>query len=76
MSTRSPYIPGDVDQSTSVDIADIVRMVDFMFSGGDPLTNPNAADVNSDCTLDIADLVYFVDFSFNSGPDLLPGCIN
>ena len=71
-----PYVPGDVDENDIIDIADIVGIVDFMFSGGEPPANPNAADVNNDCLLDISDLVAFVAFSYSGGSPLLPGCIN
>ena len=60
---------GDVNNDGSVDIADLVYLVDYMFAGGpDPIPQWQQGDV--DCTggIDIGDLVYLVDFMFNSGP--------
>jgi hypothetical protein len=61
---------GDVDCSGGgINIADLVYLVDFMFTGGPP---PDPYQVgNIDGTgvfIDIADLVYLVDYMFNGGP--------
>lgn len=65
---------GDMDGSNTVDIGDLVYMVDFMFNNGSPIDPLFIGDVNQDCMFDIADLVYFVNYMFSDGPDLLPGC--
>ena len=69
-------IPGDVDLSfTEVDIADLVYLVDFMFTNGDPPPALNTADVDASCNIDISDLVYMVDFMFTGGPIPVIGCV-
>ena len=63
------WLTGDVDHSHSVDIADLVFIVEFMFNGGPAPFTPLDSDVNGDCAIDVADLVYLVEYMFGSGPD-------
>jgi predicted outer membrane repeat protein len=67
-------IRGDInhDGNPTVDISDLVYLVDFMFTSGDALPCIDESDVNADGATDIADLVYVVDFMFNSGPAPVP----
>jgi hypothetical protein len=81
MSTISPNTPdfwtwtlGDLDHSHSVDIADLVFLVDFMFTGGPAPYPPFIADIDGTCAVDIADLVYLVDYMFAGGPPPKVGC--
>ena len=67
------YVPGDLDGDFGVDIADLVYMVDFMFTGGPPARYPEwRANVTGDFSLDISDLVHLVDYEFTGGP---PPCM-
>jgi hypothetical protein len=64
---------GDVDHQggpSPIDIADLVYLVDFMFSGGDepPCFDEGDIDGNAAPTIDISDLVYLVDYMFAGGP--------
>ncbi len=69
-------ITGDMDLNGSVDISDLIAMVDRMFGGGPAPLHINVMDVNGDCTgPDIADLVRIVTYVFGGGPDLPCGCI-
>ena len=75
----SYWIPGwvcgdiDGDGSSTIDIADLVYLVDYMFNGGPEPPVMEAADVDgSGGVIDIADLVYLVDYMFNGGPE--PDC--
>ncbi len=65
-------IRGDVnhDNSPTIDIADLVYLVDYMFTDGPAPSCFIEADINASGSdaLDIADLVYLVDFMFNAGP--------
>ncbi len=71
-----PYVPGDLDLTGGVDIADLVFMVDYMFNGGPPPYIMNTIDVNGSCTgPNIADLVHFVDYFFQGGPAPVCGCL-
>ncbi|MDH4035464.1 MAG: ASPIC/UnbV domain-containing protein, partial [candidate division Zixibacteria bacterium] len=60
----------DYDGGGQISIADLVYMVDFMFSGGDAPACMTQADVDADggALVTISDLVYLVDYMFNGGP--------
>ncbi|MDF1545558.1 MAG: M28 family peptidase, partial [bacterium] len=59
---------GDMNGDNTIDITDLTYLVDFMFAGGPPPTDPIAADVDGSGAQDIADLTYMVDFLFAGGP--------
>ncbi len=68
------FMCGDInnDDGPIVDIADLVYMVDYMFTGGPEPLVLQSADVNaSGGVIDIGDLVFLVDFMFTGGPDLV-----
>ncbi len=54
----------------SVDISDLVFLVDFIFTSGPPPICPEETNVNGDVdeNIDISDLVWMVDFIFTGGP--------
>ncbi len=63
---------GNIDGIDSIDIADIVFLVAYMFADG---SSPNcilSADLDNSGELDIADLVYLVGYSFRDGPAPIP----
>jgi len=65
------YRCGDIDGTLTdlVDIADLIYLVDYMFSGGPTPPILPAVDVDgSSGEPDIADLVYLVDYMFSDGP--------
>lgn len=57
---------GDVDGSGSINIADAVYLIAYMFSGG-PEPIMKACDVNCDNRFNIADVVYLIRFIFSYG---------
>jgi len=66
-------LPGQIEES--IDIADLVYMVNFMFKEGpEPTCWPesNVNDIGADDDIDIADLVYLVNYMFKEGPNPLP----
>jgi|GEM_PF-3318872 len=66
---------GDVNRNgTGPDIADLVYLVSFMFSGGPAPPCLEEADINGDGSLlpDITDLVYLVSYMFSGGPPPVP----
>jgi hypothetical protein len=70
-------LPGDINGSGSstVDIADLVYLVDYMFNDGPEPPVMATADVDgSGGIINIADLVYLVDYMFNGGP--APVCLS
>lgn len=66
------FIRGDANGDTTIDLADAISVLDFLFSGG---TNPacqNAADANDDDQINIADAVQILDALFVGGAPLPP----
>jgi len=59
---------GDVNDDNSVDIDDIVYLINFIFSNGvEPLPQICIGDVNYDEQVDIDDVVYLINYIFAGG---------
>jgi hypothetical protein len=52
--------PGDATNDGTIDILDLVLIIDYIVSNTDP-TSPANADANGDGTVDILDLVWIID---------------
>ncbi len=67
-------IRGDINHDgVGPDIADLVYLVSYMFSGGPPPVVMEEADINGDGVgPDISDLVYLVAYMFSGGPAPVP----
>lgn len=61
---------GDVnhDGAPTIDISDLVHLVDYMFTGGPPPPCFEEGDIDASGAIDISDLVYLVDYAFTGGP--------
>ena len=62
------YIPGDVDMSGSINIADLLCLVSHMFQFGPQPVVLGACQMDGIAGIDIADLVYLVTYMFGGGP--------
>ena len=62
-------ITGDVNESGSINSADIIYLVNWIFVRG-PAPKPctGAGDVNCNTEVTAADIIYLVNFVFKSGP--------
>ncbi len=58
---------GDANCDQAIDIADLVFLVEYSFSGG-PAPDPSGGDVDGNGTIDIGDLVYLAEYMFSGGP--------
>lgn len=67
---------GDVNLSGTVEIADIVYLVDYMFNDGAAVNPPRVGDFDGNCTIDISDLILLVNYEFNGLPysEIQYGC--
>ncbi len=61
------YVPGDIDNSGEIDIADLVGLVNYMFAGGDAPNPIDAGQIDGNDAIDISDLVDFVSYMFAGG---------
>lgn len=70
------FIRGDVNNDGSVNIADAIGALDYLFSNG-PVTCLSAVDANDDGGTDVADAIAILGYLFSSNGDLsapFPGC--
>jgi len=68
--TEESYICGDVNGDQSVNLLDILFLIDYKFKNG-PAPDPiEAADVNGDLKVDLLDILYLIDYKFKQGPAL------
>jgi len=63
------YVNGDADGSGSVDIDDVVYLINYIFSSGPPPDPPDAGDADCSYDLDIDDVVYLINYIFSAGPE-------
>ncbi|MEK6926012.1 MAG: LamG-like jellyroll fold domain-containing protein [Nanoarchaeota archaeon] len=69
ISSKRPYVCGDANSDTAVDISDAVFLIQHIFAGG-PAPNPLlAGDANGDGAVDISDAVYLIQYIFAGGPE-------
>ncbi len=68
----SPYLRGDANGDSAIDIADVMYLINYLFISGsapDPLW---VGDCNCDETVDVADVMYLINYLFIGGSP--PGC--
>ncbi len=70
IQTSVTFMCGDVDNSGSLNILDIVYFINFKYKGGPRPVYIASAEVNGDGGLNILDVVYFINFKYKGGPDL------
>jgi hypothetical protein len=68
VDVRIPFVRGDVNRDSSVDVADAIRLIMFLFVGGDYPTCDEAADLNNDLFINVADVIFLLNYYFLHGP--------
>ena len=73
------FVRGDAngDGATTLTIADVLFLNDYLFNGGAEPPCHMAADANDDDTLGLADSIFILDYLFNAGlqpPAPFPSC--
>jgi len=71
---EADYRCGDCDDNGSINIADAVVLVAYIFAGGTPPTPLEVGDVNCDTLIDVSDVVYLVSYIFAGGPPPCATC--
>ncbi|MFQ6031906.1 MAG: C25 family cysteine peptidase [Candidatus Zixiibacteriota bacterium] len=62
------YICGDCESDGTIDGADVIYLINYLFING-PAPDPiQAGDVNLDGTVDIGDVVYLINYLYIGGP--------
>ena len=72
--TVTVYICGDVDGNSSVDIDDMVFLVNYIFIGGPAPDPPESGDENCSGSVDIDDITYLINYIFLLGPAPCADC--
>jgi hypothetical protein len=67
-----PFIHGDANGDSLIDIADVVFLINYLFLNGPPPYPLDAGNCNCDGVIDIADVVYLINYLFIDGP--VPSC--
>ncbi len=67
--------PGDVNADCTVNIADAVYYLDYVFRSGPTPPVMNWADPNYDCGPGIGDIVFIINYIFKYGPAPEVGCL-
>jgi hypothetical protein len=65
---------GDFNGSGSINIADPIYVIRYIFSEGFSPVDIHGGDVNCDNTCDISDLVYLLEYIFSNGPAPCANC--
>ncbi len=60
---------GDVDSTRSIDVDDIIYLINHVFLNGPPPYPEVSGDVNCDGRIDIDDIVVLIAYVFNGGPE-------
>lgn len=62
------FVRGDTNNDNSVDVADVINALGYLFGGASNLTCEDAADCNDDGALDVADPISLLNGLFSGGP--------
>jgi hypothetical protein len=62
-----PFIRGDADGSGKLNITDPIRVLRYLFGGGDAPASFDAGDANDDGKLNIADAIFLLSHLFLGG---------
>ncbi len=65
---------GDANSDFTVDIDDVVFLINYIFGGGPPPASVEIGDVDCSDNIDIDDVVYLINYIFGGGPAPCAGC--
>jgi hypothetical protein len=68
------YLPGDANQSGSVNITDVVYLINHCFKDGPAPVPFCAGDANGDCQVNVSDPIYIIYYIFQNGPPPVAYC--
>ena len=71
-SLEIPPACGDLESEGSINIRDIIYLIDYIYNFGPEPSPMNNADVNGDYEVNILDIVYLINFIYKYGPE--PDC--
>jgi hypothetical protein len=63
-----PVSYGDCNNDGTIDIGDVVFLVNYLYKNGSAPDPQQAGDCNCDATVDVGDVVYLINYLFKQGP--------
>ena len=70
----SNIVNGDCNCDSSVDVGDVVCLINYLYKSGPAPCVCMEADVTGDGYIDIGDVVYLINYLYKNGPKPLIGC--
>jgi serine protease AprX len=64
---HSFYLTGDVTGDATINLADLVYLINYLYRGGRAPSPLFLGDVNCDDAVDLADMVYLIDYQYQNG---------
>ena len=74
IDNQAGYKCGDADGEGTINIADAVYLISYIFSHGPAPAPLEAGDADCDGAITIADVVYLISYIFSHGPEPCEGC--
>jgi C1A family cysteine protease len=74
LKTPWGYKSGDANGDQTVDVGDVVFLVNYLFKSGITPSYLSSGDANGDCLVNVGDIVYLINYLFKSGTAPKPGC--
>ncbi|MEE8142005.1 MAG: dockerin type I domain-containing protein, partial [Planctomycetota bacterium] len=71
------FVRGNSNNDATIDIADAIFTINYLFVDGADPSCLDAADANNDGTVDVSDVIYTIQWAFNEGrdfPEPFPNC--
>ena len=62
------FIRGDVNGDETVDLGDVVMLINYLYRGGIPPDPLASGDVNCDYIVNLGDIVYLINYLYRDGP--------
>ncbi|MDO8508861.1 MAG: dockerin type I repeat-containing protein, partial [Nanoarchaeota archaeon] len=66
------FIRGDANNNGNVELGDAVKILDYLYSGGQELQCDDSGDANDNGVVDISDAIIILNYLFNGNPASLP----
>ena len=74
LSRFLPDPTGDVTKDGTVDVNDVIYLLNYLYKSG-PVPDPlRLGDLTEDCLVDVGDIIFLINYLYKSGPPPGRGC--
>lgn len=73
-NTAPVYVHGDANDNGSVEVGDVIALINYLYKSDQPPHIMQSGDPNNDCLVDVADIIFLINYLYKSGPAPLEGC--